>query len=219
MAKCRFTDTILRGSVGGMVFSTGRGGPYVRQRISAPDGQSPAQLAQRATLITVSRQWKALTSAQRLEWDLYADTLSPTDKLLNSISYSGHQVYCQLSSRLLGAGVAAVATPPAVAAPASLTAWTSTITAVNTLTLGFTPTPMAAGVKLQVWQSKPYLGAIHPLVSQAKLVGYTAAAVASGTTLPMPYSVLTGYKSYVWARVMGVDGQVSGYRGIECTAP
>lgn len=219
MAKCKFTDTILRGSVGGMVFSTGRGGPYVRQRISPPDAKTPSQLAQRSILITVSRQWQALTTAQRLEWDLFADTFSPQDKLLNSIKWSGHQVYCQLSSRLLGAGVAAVSTPPVVAAPVSLTAWTSSITSVSTLTLGFTPTPMGAGIKLQVWQSKPHLGATHPLVTASKLVGYTAAAVASGTTLPLPYAVLTGYKSTVWARVMGVDGQVSGFRGLECTGP
>jgi len=84
--------------------------------------------------------------------------------------------------------------------------------------VSFTTTPLAAGVKLQLWMSAPTAGDRNPNKAQCRLVGYSAAAQASGWAATLPFSWAVGQTATFFAAVMGVDGQISGESKAKVTA-
>lgn len=82
------------GSFGGLVASHNKGGAYFRRRSVPTDPASAGQLRVRQVFGELSQQWlTVLTAAQRLGWDEYAQAVSWTNTLGQTIQLSGINHY------------------------------------------------------------------------------------------------------------------------------
>jgi hypothetical protein len=113
-----------RGGMGGLVFNTWRGINTVKTNTS-PTGQGTAKrLAAQALMAVVSKEWQGLLDADRAAWNQYAIDHPVTDwtgapKRLTGMNW---YIKCNLQLHILGA--ASVDTPPIVAAPDPVSAFT-----------------------------------------------------------------------------------------------
>ncbi len=100
--------TGARGKLAGSIFSANKAGPYVRGWSRSSNPRTPAQVAVRNRLAGFSTAWAALTAAQRLDWDDYAD--DPAQELTNPLGetyfISGHAWFVRINSHLDEAGAA-----------------------------------------------------------------------------------------------------------------
>jgi hypothetical protein len=132
------------------------------------------------------------------------------DSLGNSILRSGQQAFVGLNARLASAGIAAVLDPPTTNAPQPLTSASPTATAATgVISVAFTPTPLAAGLRIYVWATLPASGGRNPNLNQARLIGYSAAAQVSPATVTSPYPAISGQQSNIFVGVMDANGQVA----------
>ena len=95
----------LRGSIGDNTFSHNRGGDYVRRRVSPTNPSSTRQQTMRTFLSTLAALWSTtLTSAQRAQWNTWAENQTREGPLGNSINLTGINAYVMLNCHLLDAG-------------------------------------------------------------------------------------------------------------------
>lgn len=103
-----------RGTSGGTTFSNGAGGAYIRRRVKATNPQSQAQTAQRARFSQQAQAWRALTDAERADWDGAAKSGQyPLKTLLgDTIQPSGSILYNTLNNIILSAGGSVITAVP-----------------------------------------------------------------------------------------------------------
>lgn len=109
MANIQFGVAIAdaRGSVGGNVFSRGRGGAILRNRVKPVNPRSALQNVRRGQQSFLSRYWsQTLTVQERADWNAYAAGTTWTNKLGQSIEINGNAAFMRLNSLLLLIGVA-----------------------------------------------------------------------------------------------------------------
>ena len=102
----------IRGSIGGTTYSRNRGGSYARNRTVPINPQSISQTRARSDLAFYSVAWSGLTSAQRLAWNQYAETVEALNVLGESITFTGQQMYIRSNTLLQLAGLADVTAAP-----------------------------------------------------------------------------------------------------------
>jgi hypothetical protein len=95
MASIRFSPVIgaAAGSIGGLVISSGRGGPTVKSR---PRPTNPASLSQayaQAYFEQVHRAWTALSAANRLTWTTAALSATKTNRVGLTRPRSARELY------------------------------------------------------------------------------------------------------------------------------
>jgi hypothetical protein len=69
----------LSGKVGNAVWVRSREGQIVRQRVTPENPDTPAQIAARGRLTTVTQIFRGFTPAQEAAWEAYAETLPERD--------------------------------------------------------------------------------------------------------------------------------------------
>ena len=108
-----------RGTAGGITFSANKAGPYAKLWSRGSNPSTSTQSAQRGVFGEFASGWAALSSAQRADWDDYAD--DPAQELFNSlgVSYyaSGFNWYVSVNSNLREAGAAARTAAPTLTRP------------------------------------------------------------------------------------------------------
>lgn len=115
-----------RGKFGAsLVFAIWRGLNYVRSLTIPANPQTTRQMLVRGYLTTLSRSWAALSDAQRTAWRDYALLHPETNVFGETFLPSGFNIYVGLNSLVLDCGGAAIATPPVVAGPGQLVAFTA----------------------------------------------------------------------------------------------
>lgn len=96
----------LRGTVGGVVYSANKSGPYVRSWYQSAKGLSVKQSVTRETFTLAPLAWNALTSSQRSDWQDWADlpAQEKTNALGEGYYCSGFQwfVSCYMNLALVG---------------------------------------------------------------------------------------------------------------------
>lgn len=199
----------LSGSIAGSTFAHNRGGQYVRQRTIPVNPAAIKQAAVRNIVAIASGAWFSLTSTQRTQWNNWASLNPVVDSLGQAVQLTGHQAYVGLSTRLGLAGVTAVATPPITTGPPDLLTASVVPTAPGSVAVTYTPTPLAAGLRLVVWGTLPAPISRNPNRNQARLLGISAAAAASPQTIASPYPAIATQYSNFWCCVMDAAGQVS----------
>src|SRR3990172_7670510 len=114
MAKIMYGGPVANasGSIGGVVFSRNRFGPYIRRRATPVTSTSVYALNAKNLFSTASAAWRALTSPQRLAWETWGQTNPVTDSLGQKQVLTGQQAYVQINGRLLTDGAAQVSVPP-----------------------------------------------------------------------------------------------------------
>jgi hypothetical protein len=135
----------ISGKAGTHVFSRNRGGAYMRNHVVPITSTTADALAAKARLSNLSTAWGALTAAQRLAWEAWAQTNPAVNRLGNQITLQGNAAFIQVNTRMLRAGLAQLSDPPLGVAPDALTTLSGTYDiGAGTFTIIYTPTPLGA---------------------------------------------------------------------------
>ena len=110
----------LSGSVGGVVASHNKGGAYLRNRTVPTNPNSARQLTARMALASASQAWAVLTQVQRDGWNAYAAATPLVNRLGESITVSGFNMYIRTNSFLASSGESAIDDAPLTPGQSSL---------------------------------------------------------------------------------------------------
>lgn len=213
----------MRGSAGGITIARNRFGSYVRSRTKPVNPKSPRQVAAHIIMMYLAEQWREspMTDAIRLAWQVYADSMNWGNKLGESVTLTGFNVFVQCNAAILALGGTLVtAGPAALGLPPGDPAFV-----VNP--------PSAAGQNVDVafddgfdWCKEDdgylsmYMGQPQspshnffggPWRRWISIDGDTAVPITSpqvGQT-GMPWTVTLGQKIWYEARVIRADGRIS----------
>lgn len=182
MAKITYGGLITSasGSMGGTVFSRNRYGPYIRRRAIPVNPDTSYQMEIRAILSAISQAWRGLTDDQRLQWRTWAANNPVTDTEGYTQTLAPNAAFVSCNHRLLQGGDPVLTAPPVIDAPDALTDLTVAAAAgLATCTIAFTPTPLAAGIKMMVFAAVVNSTGITYVKNLYKLTEISAAAAAS----------------------------------------
>ena len=112
----KFGSIVTRGSgkLGGHVYSTNRGGAYVRTNQTPSNPQTTFQQSGRAVFTQLTQGWSALTEAERTSWNQATSSFPVTDRFGDSRELSGKGLYISLNKELvlIGKPILSVAPSP-----------------------------------------------------------------------------------------------------------
>lgn len=153
----KFTSPVYSaasGSVAGVTYSRNKGGMYTRSRAIPSNPNSASQLTVRDNLTVSSQAWSGLTQAQRDEWNALAPTVAWTNTLGQSIQLSGINLFNQVNSLRLLAGMAVLEAAPADVVRVDVPLVEAVETSAGSLDVT-TTNSFAATDKLLVFVSRP----------------------------------------------------------------
>jgi hypothetical protein len=201
----KILDVPRSGSYQGVTSSRNRNGQYVRTRAQPVQPRSAAQLSVRAHQSTNAAAWRALTQTQRDGWTSLGYQMTRTDALGQAQNLTGFQAYVSVNNLNLLVGNAVVPDPPTITTPSGLTTITPTITGGGSpaFSIAFTPTPLAAGLRVII-RCSPQRSAGRSFESDFRVMFIGAAASAS------PSNILTAYQAKFGTPITGGRIFVSG---------
>jgi len=178
---------------------------------------SAAQQLARSILAAVSRDWAALSEAERAAWTMYADNTPVTDRYGYNITLSGSAMYTRVNCARLSAGLITLsAAPTTFGLPASDPLISATIVAEDgEASVVFDPTQEWAtqvGGKLLLYAGRPKNGNIAYYGGPFKQIeGVSGAVVAptSPATVTMPDALAAGQNIWINYRILTADGRLS----------
>jgi hypothetical protein len=139
--------------------------------------------------------WRVLTENQRAGWESLGSQMTRTDALGQSYALNGFGAFVSVNNNLSAAGTALIDDAPGLVTPEGIA--TATITSTGgTLSVAYTATPLAAGVRLLTYAS-PQRSAGRAFEGDLRLIMVSAAAAAS------PANVLASYSARFGAPVTG----------------
>lgn len=104
--KANFGAIIVdgRGKLGGHVAQKNAAGNFLRTRSIPINRQSSAQQSRRALVSELTKDWKGLTEAQRIEWNRYASSKPTQDIFGKTYVKSGMNWFVELNLNLINVG-------------------------------------------------------------------------------------------------------------------
>lgn len=90
----------MSGSVGGVTAGHNKGGQYLRNRSIPTNPNTARQQLVRSCLAECSQSWKLLTAAQRGRWEQYATATPLVNRLGESVTVSGFNMYVRTNTFL-----------------------------------------------------------------------------------------------------------------------
>lgn len=180
--------TNARGKLGGTVFSANRGGSYLRNKGIPLNPQTGDQTTARNRLTNYSQNWRALTAAQRDDWNAMTANYTYTNSLGQPYTLSGQELYIALNAGLTASGASAITTPllPAGVEPME-TGSGAAAAGAQTFTLTFTPTPVPANTKWMVYATPGLSPGKTFVKNRLRLITSLAAATATGASIAAAY--------------------------------
>jgi len=116
MALVKYGGGIVQqsGSIAGNTFARNRFGNYVRARTKPINPRSSRQSAARIAIMYLAEQWREspMTDAIRLSWETYAQSVSWLNKLGESVTLTGFNMFMRANCALLRAGGTVVTAGP-----------------------------------------------------------------------------------------------------------
>jgi hypothetical protein len=208
----------VRGTVGGATFSANKAGPYAKVWNRGSNPRTQRQLFQRNSLVQPSAGWRALSAANKTAWNTFAAL--PAQQLTNTLGVayyiSGFAWYVKLSTNLILAGAAPIATAPVLAVPAvpDLTSYSPKATGAASQTrVGFNAASPTLGMLKAVFQVVGNsAGASVPptrmqLMTIANVVG---TLISIQTPTEQRYgTIVAGQRGYVSTRNQNAEGRRS----------
>jgi hypothetical protein len=215
---------VVSGKIGNTVFSRGKYGPYIRNRMMPTRTQSAATQDVRGRLSSLSKAWGALMPNTQTSWKTWAITHPVTDRLGASNVLQGSAAYIQLNARILQALGTQIDLPPVASSPAPISGLT-VVAYVNTqaVTLSWTSGALPANKCLAVRIAAIDTAGRSYYANLLKLVKISAAAQATGLNVGPDFLVRFGIpilnqvlkvECEVWDKVTGL---ISGSVFAECT--
>lgn len=182
MAKIQFGPAIAAasGSIGGVVFSHGPYGPYIRRRAIPTISTTSYAMAAKARFTAASQAWQGLPAASQEAWRQWALTNPVTDTLGMAQPLSGVVAFVGNHCRAAIYGTAPLTDPPVVAAPAPLGSLTlGADIGIGDVDLTFTPTPTGANDHLWIDACVVDSPAIKYVGNYLRHIGESPGAAAS----------------------------------------
>jgi len=166
---------------------------------------SPGQISVRAILAAVSRDWSALTDAEREAWIMYADNTPVRDRFGMEVTLTGAAMYNRVNCARLSAGLDTLdAAPTTFGLPAADPSIQASLVAADAeLSLTFDNTQEWA--KSAEGRLLVYGG---PFKQFTGVSGGTTAPT-SPATLTYPYAVTAGQRVWLQYRILTADGRLS----------
>lgn len=111
----------LRGTVGGVVYSANKSGPYCKRWASPPRPIREATAGQQGALGGMPAEWRAMSQALRDAWDVWAADADQelTNSLGEAYYVSGWCWFCKMNLHRLMVGRAVQTSVPTLAKPSS----------------------------------------------------------------------------------------------------
>lgn len=190
MARIVFGDIVVdkRGSQGGTTYSRNKNCAYTRNKVIPSNPRTIAQVAARAKLGTYSQGWRALTEAQRTEWNNATGLFPYTNPVTGEYFLTGQNLYIALNTSLLAAGAAAITVPPAPGAVTNIaTAVVTMAKGTPALSVVFTVSPIAAGQAIIVKATSGISAGRNFVSSELSQISVIAAAATT------PWNGLAAY--------------------------
>ena len=196
MAKIMFGQGVaeMRGSNAGNTFSRNRGGAYSRNRVTPLNPQSERQTSVRNSMTELTTAWSsALTQNQRDAWTSLGVAFPTTDVFGAAIVLSGLQMYVRQNTTLLQAGLVRIDDAPVNLDVESLLTFTLAVDVSDgDFDVTFTPTPLAAGSRLQLFATPAISPGISYVKNKLRLLSTEADATASPLEVSATWMALFG---------------------------
>lgn len=179
--KTKFGALIVdgRGKIGGHVASSGRGGSYLRTKVTPTNPRSGSQLGIRNRFTFLSQAWRGLTQQQRDAWNAATSAFARTNIFGDLRNPSGINLYQRLNNVLLSIGQAILTDPPAPAEVASVVI-SSVVPAIGAgeINIQFAPA-VPAGTAVKIYATAPQSAGKSFIKSELRLIDVMAAAQVS----------------------------------------
>jgi hypothetical protein len=183
-------DVPQSGSVGSMTSSRNSSGQYKRQRAIPTQPRTARQVAVRATLTSLSAQWRGLTSIQLAAWNAFGQSFTVVNSLGTAIHLTGLQCYVKVNATNTACLLSVVSTPPAL--PSFLANTVTGVTAVSATPLialqGAAP---AAGTENMIFAS-PQLSAGVTFNGKYVFLGLTGTFASGAFSIQSIYAARYG---------------------------
>ena len=139
----------------------------------------------RARLSVNAAAWRTLTDTQRAGWASLGQSMTRTDSLGTTYTFTGFMAFCSVNNNLAAAGDSTISAAPAISTPVQLSTTTITLTAAA-VSVTYAATPLGAGARIFAYASHPVSpGKIFN--KNFRLVQVSAAAAASPLVLSTAY--------------------------------
>ncbi len=192
MAIVKFGVTVvgIRGTVGGLVFSAGKSGPYVKTWSKSANPRTPKQSEQRAELGSIGEEWRALTQVNRDGWDTFAATGTCTE-LTNSLGelyrISGFLWFLKWAGWRHSVGASTRTAAGSCGLFKTMTLSSFSIGTTGTTLFGITPADFATEDSLHVWLTmSTSIGTNQPALMRRKLGFLVRGGSPFPTTVSFP---------------------------------
>lgn len=90
----------ISGKIGGTVYARNRGGAYARNWAKPTNTPTTKQSANRVAFGNISKGWAALTPAEQDGWNTLASTVTRMNRLGDSYTPTGRQIYLESSNNM-----------------------------------------------------------------------------------------------------------------------
>lgn len=190
--KVKFGSLVVAGSgkLGGHVYAKNRGGAYARTKTTPINPQTLAQANVRNGFTANSQAWRGLTDDQRAAWSASTGNFPAKDRLGDSITLTGANLYQRINQNLYLVGIASLSEPPLPTSVTPLTSLTLTAAAgTPAMSLVFAPTPVPTGYKLIVEATAQQSAGRSFVKNKYRRIATVAAAATS------PYDLLADYNA------------------------
>lgn len=168
------------GSLGGLVASRNKGGPYIRVRAVPTTSTTAAALQAKAFLSEASAAFSGLTTIQQDSWTRYGTLKPEINRLGLPKILTGVAAHNRIYTRMRRAGLTPLVAPPIGSDPDAFATLTPTYDiGAGTSTLAFTPTPLGAAQHLWLKAAVVDSPGINYVEGIKRLVAVSAAALAS----------------------------------------
>lgn len=117
MALIRYGGGIVQmsGSIAGNTHARNRFGNYARARTKPVNPRSSRQSAARIIIMMLAEQWREspMTDVKRIAWQTYANSVSWNNKLGETVTLTGFNMFIRSNAALLGVGADLIDDGPA----------------------------------------------------------------------------------------------------------
>jgi len=147
--KIKFGSIVVNGSgkLGGHVYSSNRGGNYIRTLATPSNPQTPAQQTGRSIFTTLTQGWSSLTQSERDTWNGATGTFEKTDQFGDTRELSGKGLYISLNKELILIEQAKINTAPSALSIVFPGVFAPTVTALDsTIVMNFESIPPIPGL-------------------------------------------------------------------------
>lgn len=141
---------IISGSIGGTIFSSNRGGDYMKNKVIPLNPATARQTLIRGLTAGFAQSWRGLTDAQRIAWNAATLNFPVTNNVGNTVILSGEQLYIRLNVVLSNIGQPNITTPPL---PASISNFQSCGLNAALASMNFTGTYIGGGTSVPAGHS------------------------------------------------------------------